>query len=196
MGAIASQITSPTIVYSTVYSDADQRKHHRSASLAFVWGIHRGLLFSCTNGQSRGKCFHLMTSSRVTRPTKMEKDTEIRHWTHKVIACPHGRVMGRIHYSDVIMSAMAYQIAGVSIVCSTVFFRRRSSKPSKLRVTGLCEGNPPVTGGFPSLRASNAEMFLFGDVIMISWVIWETNNKTLLGSIMPLYPGQYLVLCK
>ena len=42
MGAIASQITSLTIVYSTVYSDADQRKHHSSASLAFVWGIHRG----------------------------------------------------------------------------------------------------------------------------------------------------------
>ena len=41
MGAITSQITSLTIVYSTVYSDADQRKHQSSASLAFVWGIHR-----------------------------------------------------------------------------------------------------------------------------------------------------------
>ena len=36
-------------------------------------------------------------------------------------------------------------------------FRRRSKKTSKLCVTGLCEGNPPVTGGFPSQRASNAE---------------------------------------
>ena len=42
MTAMSSQITSPTIVYSTVYSDADQRKHHSSASLAFEWGIHRG----------------------------------------------------------------------------------------------------------------------------------------------------------
>ena len=41
MGAMASQITSLTIVNSTVYSDADQRKHQSSASLAFVWGIHR-----------------------------------------------------------------------------------------------------------------------------------------------------------
>ena len=41
MGAIASLITSLTIVYSNFYSDADQRKHHSSASLAFVWGIHR-----------------------------------------------------------------------------------------------------------------------------------------------------------
>ena len=42
MGAIVSQITSLTIVYSTVYLDADQRKHQSSASLAFVRGIHRG----------------------------------------------------------------------------------------------------------------------------------------------------------
>ena len=42
MGAIASQITSLTIVYSIVYSDAYQRKDQSSASLAFVWGIRRG----------------------------------------------------------------------------------------------------------------------------------------------------------
>ena len=42
MSTIASQITSLTIVYSTVYSGADQSKHQSSASLAFVWGIHRG----------------------------------------------------------------------------------------------------------------------------------------------------------
>ena len=42
MTTIASQITSLTIVYSAVYSDADQSKHQSSASLAFVWGIHRG----------------------------------------------------------------------------------------------------------------------------------------------------------
>ena len=41
MGATASQITSLTIVYSTIHSDADQRKHQSSASLAFVRGIHR-----------------------------------------------------------------------------------------------------------------------------------------------------------
>ena len=41
MGAMASQITSLTIVYSAVYSGKDQRKHQSSASLAFVRGIHR-----------------------------------------------------------------------------------------------------------------------------------------------------------
>ena len=41
MGTIASQITSLTIVYSTVYSDADQKKYQSFASLAFVRGIHQ-----------------------------------------------------------------------------------------------------------------------------------------------------------
>ena len=62
MGAIASQITSLAIVYSTVNSVADQRKHQSSASLAFVWGNHRDRWIPRTKGQLRGKCFHLMTS--------------------------------------------------------------------------------------------------------------------------------------
>ena len=41
MSAIASQITSLTIVYPSVYSGADQRKHQSSASLAFALGIHQ-----------------------------------------------------------------------------------------------------------------------------------------------------------
>ena len=40
-GAMASQITSPTIVYATAYSGAGQRKHQSPASLAFVREIHR-----------------------------------------------------------------------------------------------------------------------------------------------------------
>ena len=36
-------------------------------------------------------------------------------------------------------------------------FRPISKKTSKLRVTGLCEGNSPVTGEFPTKRASNEE---------------------------------------
>ena len=66
MTTMVSQITSLTVVYSTVYSNADQRKHQSSASLAFVWGIHRARWIPRTKGQLRGKCFHLMTSSCVT----------------------------------------------------------------------------------------------------------------------------------
>ena len=63
MTTMVSQITSLKVVYSTVYSDVDQRKHQSSASLAFVWGIHRDRWLPHTKGQLRGKCFHLMTSS-------------------------------------------------------------------------------------------------------------------------------------
>ena len=36
-------------------------------------------------------------------------------------------------------------------------FRRRSKKTPKLRVTGLCAGNSPITGEFPAQMASNSE---------------------------------------
>ena len=60
-------------------------------------------------------------------------------------------------------------------------FRCRSKKTSKLRITGLCEGNSPVTGEFPAVtgefpaqRTSNAEK----DCIW--WrhhvMTWETSN--------------------
>ena len=61
-----------------------------------------------------------------------------------------------VHYSGVIMSVMASQTTGVCCLLNC-FFRRRSEKTSKLHVTGLCEGNSPVTGQFPTQRASNAE---------------------------------------
>ena len=61
------------------------------------------------------------------------------------------------HYGDVIVSAMASQITGVLIGYLTLLFRRRSKETSKLRITGLCEGNSSVTGEFPAQRASNAK---------------------------------------
>ena len=62
MGTMASQITSLTIVYSTVYLGTDQRKHQSSTPLAFVagdWWIPRA------NGQWRGKCFPFDNVIRV-----------------------------------------------------------------------------------------------------------------------------------
>ena len=72
-------------------------------------------------------------------------------------------------------------------------FRQRSKKTSKLRVTGLCAGNSPVTDEFPAQKASNAENFPFEDVIMLltlplftsklwschwSYVCFNTNTKS------------------
>ena len=66
--------------------------------------------------------------------------------------------------NDVIIGAMASQITGLTIVYSTAYSRRRSTKTSKL--AGLCEVNSPVTGEFLAKSASNAEMFPFDHFIM------------------------------
>ena len=53
---------------------------------------------------------------------------------------------------------MASQFTSIAIVYSTPYcLLRRSKKTSKLRVTGLCAGNSPESGEFPTQRASNAE---------------------------------------
>ena len=52
------------------------------------------------------------------------------------------------------------------IVYSTVYSGTDQRKKSTLRVTGLCEGNSPVTGEFPAQRASTAENVSFDDVII------------------------------
>ena len=79
MTTMASQITSLTVVYSTVYSDADQGKPQSFASLAFVWGIHRDRWIPRTYGQLRGKCFHLMTSSWM--PGNLQEHQQ-RQWNN------------------------------------------------------------------------------------------------------------------
>ena len=88
------------------------------------------------------------------------------------ISRPRGRAMGCIlwiffrkrwlryngtHYSDVIMNTIGFQITSPTDCLLSPFFRRRSKKTSKLRVTGLCVGNSPVAGEFPAQMASNAE---------------------------------------
>ena len=57
MSPIASQITCLTIVYSTVYSDADQRKHQSSTSLAIEREIHRWPVNSPHKGPVTRKIF-------------------------------------------------------------------------------------------------------------------------------------------
>ena len=54
------------------------------------------------------------------------------------------------------MSATAYQITS-SRLLTRPFIQAQIKETSKLRVTGLCEGNSPVTGEFPAQKSSNAE---------------------------------------
>ena len=90
MGAIASQITSLTIVYSTVYSDADKRKHHGSTSLAFVWGIHRGPVNSPHKWPVTRKMFsvdEVIMAFRWTADNLTEDNSilfQLMPWCHQV----------------------------------------------------------------------------------------------------------------
>ena len=85
MTTTASQITSLTVVYSFFYSDADQRKHQSSASLAFVRGIHRGPVNSPHKGPITRKMFPFddVIMVRVfphTVPTKFESPIHDGTW--------------------------------------------------------------------------------------------------------------------
>ena len=111
VGAMASQITSPTMVYSIVYSDADQRKHQSSASLAFVRGIHRWPVTS-------------LHKWPVTRKMFPFDDVIMNAGSNILVPC-HGvrswhMIYLQVHYNDVIMSAVASQMTSVSIVSWTL----------------------------------------------------------------------------
>ena len=74
MSTIASRITSLTVVYPTIYSGADQSKYQSSASLAFVWGIHRGPVNSPHKWPVTRKMFPF---------DDVIMDTHMCHWRYK-----------------------------------------------------------------------------------------------------------------
>ena len=130
----------------------NQRKHQSSASLAFVREIHRDRWISRTNGQLRGKCFHLMTSSWVV-------DILVSDDIRTAIKC-YAWLKYLVGYRSMIswyslqwrhMSVMVSQIIGNSTVCSTACLTE--NVPG---ITVLLWGNPPFTDVFPSQKASNA----------------------------------------
>ena len=90
-------------------------------------------------------------NSRIFNKKKKMRLKHLQNGSHFVSSSQ------RIYYKDIIMSMMASQITNVPTVFSTVCSRCISKKTSNLHVTGLSEGNPLVTGGFPSQKASNAE---------------------------------------
>ena len=151
MTTIASQITSITVVYSIVYSGADQRKHQSSASLAFGRGFHWDRWIPRTNGQWRGKCFHLMTSSWKTMVKAMVKIDTRETWTEKQT---EGQWIGDnrywlrkntsvLHVFPLIRMCHDY-VYGISWWCHRI--------ESFSALLALYERNSPVTGEFPPQR--------------------------------------------
>ena len=88
MGVMASQITSLTIVYSTVYSGADQRKHQSSASLAFVRGIHRCEFPACEGNSP-------LTGEFLAQRTSNAENVSI-WWRHHAARASVGTVVTEV----------------------------------------------------------------------------------------------------
>ena len=148
MGAIASQITILNIVYSTVYSDADQRrKHQSSASLAFVDFKAPEELRNPLSKTVLSKCsFIWRTCQHLKLRVKLKRN---------------------LHYNDVIMGAIASQITILNIVYSTVYSdadqrRKHQSSASQAFVRGIHRS--PVNS--PHKGPVTRKMFPFDDVIM------------------------------
>ena len=140
MGAMASQITNLTIVYSTVYS-ADQRKHQSSASLAFVRG--EGILTYISPGTGEF-------------PAQMPSNAENVSiwWRHHEKGAPNyfTKTPSSRHLSSPASRLFAQQFVEADI--------KRNIKASYN--WPLCS-NPTVTDGFPTQNASNAK------IVYISW---------------------------
>ena len=146
MGAIASQITSLTIVYSIVYSDADQRKHQSSASLALVRGIHRGPVNSPHKWPVTRKMFPF--------------DDVIMEIQRQL---PEG-------YFTRGTSPIIYWNKPERQLSKSLFKPPKANHDDVIKIETLsafltlCDGNPPVTGGFPSQRPVTRNFGVFFDL--------------------------------
>ena len=133
---------------------------------------HRWSVIPITKGQKCRNCFRVMTSSwrqnyarrfkahgiilrAASVPTVQILTSQWRHDEHDSVSNhqPH----------DCLLNGL---------------FGRRSKVTSKLRVTGLCVGNSPVTGEFPAQKASNAKN------VSIWWRHHETMHFTLIIFLM------------
>ena len=120
--------------------------------------------------------FHVHILSRVNPPNRLTDEWHSISFT--------------MHCNDVIVSATSSQITSLTIVYSIVYSRRRSKKTSTLLVTGLCEGNSPVTGEFPTQRASNAEN------VSLWWRHHDINISYLIYRQRPLDYSHDSFFCK
>ena len=153
MSVMASQITSLTIVYSTVDSGADQRKHQSSASLDFVWGIHR----SPVNSSHKGPVTRKMFAFDDVLMTVVSMDL-----TTHILA---------IHTTR----NKAYLIPPYAIRLQYLHTWWRHQMESSCALLALCAGNSSVTGEIPPQgQWRGALMFS----LICAWINdWVSNGE-------------------
>ena len=159
MSKMVSQITSLTIVYWTIYSGADQRKHQSYASLAFVRGIHRWPVNSPTQMASNAEnvsiswCHH---GIKLIKPfgfiqiyhLRSPFYGEILHWSREVF---------KLTTPSLLETVMTATLTVHDDVIKWNHFPH-------------CWSFVRVTGGFSSQRPVTRSFDVFFDVRLNNWL--------------------------
>ena len=169
MSVMASQITSLTIVYLTVYPRRRSKKNQSSASLAFVRGIHR----SPVNSPHKGPVTRKMFPFDGVIMVEIHVNMTIQSWL--LIGWQHSQKSVRHHVSQEIRRTTATSLARYEKTkihqtwCYGVLF---------FRVTGPLWGHSPVIGGF---RAQRVSKLSFLSALIWAWTNCWTNNRVSSG---------------
>ena len=156
-------------ILSDILYDNNKRVH---GMIEYTWYFGSAILQNCESFWSSLRCHRW-------------SQQELMLWSgkHKILRWRHNEYDGVSNYRrlDCLLNRL---------------FRRRSKKTSKHRVTGLCVGNSPVTGEFPTQRASNAESvsiwwrhhgYIDCPIIMTLW--WHISDSMLLKSFQDWLVG-------
>ena len=198
MGTMASRITSLTIIYSTICSGADHRKHQSFVSLAFVWGIQWWPVNSPHKWPLTWKCFHLMTSSSACQSSVL---------TTSLLKISLDLTYLWMKIAGIILNAINRCLIEIALLCYFCAFHNALKFPWQVLTTyeqgrtwwrhqmgtfsallALCVGNSLVTGEFPSQRPVTRSFDVFFDLRLnkqlskqsrCRWSVWY---KTKFGS--------------
>ena len=151
MRAMASQIANLKIVYSAVYLGADQRKYQRSASLAFVRGIH----------QSPVNSLHKKPVTRKMFPFDdvIMENRELTWWQFSFVVANDN--VGVMIWRPPMLRRQNWHHGSSLVSLSGSGEKYDVIKWKIFALLFPCAGNPPVTDKFPSQRYSNAKLWCF-----------------------------------
>ena len=124
MSAMASQITGAYNVCSIVGSGADHRKHQNSASLAFVWGVHRSPVNSPNKGPVTRKMFpfdDVIIWQSLVGKVLLDLCKLIQHSGYKVL--PNTYCFGS--KTPVLYETYAHMFSDLTFLFFSIYFRSK-----------------------------------------------------------------------
>ena len=174
---MASQIASLTIVYLTVYSGADQRKHQCSASLAFVRGIHRWPV----NSPYKWPVTQTMFSFYDVIMTFHEDDCLIHHFRAPISYTWREPIKGELWRKNP-TPCLADHDESVVYACY------KTTRPAAYIVSYIFNGKYALARGYASTFLQLTDSFL--DLCTVGFepmlICYGTNRRQLLRTIAPI----------